>query len=49
MRIEEATNLIGISRKLDVLDGLFLAKEPRHPSRITIRQHPENNPGHFQT
>jgi hypothetical protein len=30
-----------------MLDGLLLAEEPRHPSRITIRQHPENNPGYF--
>jgi len=36
------------SRKLDMLDGLFLTKDPRRPSRITIRHHPENYPGHFQ-
>jgi hypothetical protein len=47
MRIEEAKNSIGGSRKLDMLDGHLLVKDPRHPSRITIRHHPENNPGYF--
>jgi hypothetical protein len=35
-------------RKLDMLNGLFLAENPRLPMGITIRHHPKNYPGHFQ-
>jgi hypothetical protein len=37
------------SRKLDMFDRLFLAKDPIQPSRITVSHRPENNPGHFQS
>ena len=37
------------SRKLHMLDGVFLAENPRFPIRVAIRHHPENNPGHIQS
>ena len=37
------------SRKLYMLDGIFLAEKPRFKIRVAIRHHPKNNPGHFQS
>lgn len=36
------------SRELHMLDGLFLAEDPLFPTRIAVRHHAKNDPGHFQ-
>ncbi len=36
------------SREFYMLGGLFLAEDPRLPTRIAVRHHAKNDPGHFQ-